>query len=62
MWIKIGRFCPGKPEFKPHWDWDLVTGMGKNVKNKKMGMGFENCKVGFGKKMNWEMELVPPTP
>ena len=25
-----------------------------------MGMGFENCKVGFGKKMNWEMGSVPP--
>ena len=23
-------------------------------------MGFENCEVGFGKKINWEMELVPP--
>ena len=23
-------------------------------------MGFENCKVGFGKNMNWEMGLVPP--
>ena len=23
-------------------------------------MGFENCEVGFGKKMNWEMGLVPP--
>ena len=27
-----------------------------------MGMGFENCEVGFGIKMNWEMELVPPIP
>ena len=26
-----------------------------------MGMGFENCEVGFRKKMNWEMELVPPS-
>mgnify|MGYP001800084888 CR=1 FL=1 len=25
-------------------------------------MGFENCEVGFGKKMNWEMGLVPPSP
>ena len=24
-----------------------------------MGMGFKNCEVGFGKKMNWEMGLVP---
>ena len=23
-------------------------------------MGFENCKVGFEKKMNWEMGLVTP--
>ena len=23
-------------------------------------MGFENCKMEFGKKMNWEMGLVPP--
>ena len=22
-------------------------------------MGFENCEVGFAKKMNWEMGLVP---
>ena len=22
-------------------------------------MGFENCEVGFVKKMNWEMGLVP---
>ena len=27
-----------------HRDWDLVTGNGK-----KMGMGFENCKMGFEK-------------
>ena len=27
-----------------------------------MGMGFENCEVGVGKKMNWEMGLVPPPP
>ena len=25
-------------------------------------MGFENCEVGFGKKMNLEMGLVPPNP
>ena len=25
-----------------------------------MGMGFENCEVGVGKKMNWEMGFVPP--
>ena len=25
-----------------------------------MGMGFENCEVGFGKKKSWEMGLVPP--
>ena len=25
-------------------------------------MGFENCKVGFGKKMSWELGLVPPFP
>ena len=25
-----------------------------------MGMGFKNYKVGFGKKMNWEMGLVLP--
>ena len=24
-----------------------------------MEMGFENCEVEFGKKMNWEMGLVP---
>ena len=23
-------------------------------------MGFENCEVGFRKKMNWEMGLVSP--
>ena len=22
-------------------------------------MGFENCEVGFGKKMSWEMRLIP---
>ena len=27
-----------------------------------MGTGFENCEVGFGKKLNWEMGLVPPPP
>ena len=31
--------------------------MGKMLKIKK-GMGFDNCEVGFGKKMNWEMGLV----
>ena len=43
--VKLGLagFCPGKMGFKP-------LGMEKNVKNKKMGIGFENCKVGFGKK------------
>mgnify|MGYP001793236636 CR=1 FL=1 len=48
---------------KPQWDWDLVTGngMGKMLKIKN-GNGFENCEVGFGKKMNWEMGLVPPHP
>ena len=25
-------------------------------------MRFENCEVGFGKKMSWEMGLVPPPP
>ena len=25
-------------------------------------MGFENCEVGFGKKVNWEMGLVPLPP
>ena len=25
-------------------------------------MGYENCEVGFGKKMNWEMGLVPLPP
>ena len=36
MGIGIGRFCPGKMGFKPHWDWELVTGNGKkNVKNQK---------------------------
>ena len=35
MGIGIGRFCPGKMGFKPRWDWDLVTGNGKNVKNQK---------------------------
>ena len=25
-------------------------------------MGFESCELGFGKKMNWEMGLVPPPP
>ena len=45
-----------------HWDWDFwLWEWEKNVKNKKqMGMGFENCKVGFGKNMSWEMELVLP--
>ena len=27
-----------------------------------MGMGFENCKVGFEKKMKWEMGLILPPP
>ena len=27
-----------------------------------MGMGFENSEMGFGKKMNWEMGLVPTLP
>ena len=27
-----------------------------------MGVGFENYEVGFGKKMKWEMGLVPPSP
>ena len=50
MGIGIGRFCPGKMVFKPHWDWDLVTGNGKKCLKSKMGMAFENCEVGFGKK------------
>ena len=25
-----------------------------------MGMGFEHWEVGFGKKVGWEMGLVPP--
>ena len=31
MGIGIGRFFPGKMGFKPHWDWDLVTGNGKKM-------------------------------
>ena len=27
-----------------------------------VGMGFEHWEVGFGKKMGWEMGLVPPLP
>jgi len=27
-----------------------------------MGMGFEYWEVGFGKKLGWEMGLVPPPP
>ena len=45
MGIGICRYCPGKMGFKPHWNWDLVTGNGKKIR-----MGFENCEVGFGKK------------
>ena len=58
--IGIGRFCPGKMGFKPlglgfgHWEWEKML-------KSKMGMGFENCEMGFRKKMNWEMGLVPPS-
>ena len=68
MGFGIGRFCPGKMGFKPHWYWDLVTGNGKKMlkikkeKKKKKGMGFENCDVGFGKKLKWELGLVSPSP
>ena len=31
MGTGIGRFCTGKMEFKPHWDWALVTGNGKKM-------------------------------
>ena len=60
MGIGIGRFCPGKMGFKPHWDRDLFTGNGKKML-KKIGMGFENCEARFEKKMNLEMVLVPPS-
>ena len=61
MGIEIGRFCLGKMGFEPHWDRDLVPGNGNKIfRKKKMGMEFDNCEVGFGKNMNWEMGLVPP--
>ena len=59
MGIGIGWFCPGKWGLS-HWDWDLVTGNGENMLKIKYGRGFENCKVGFGKKKSWEMGFVPP--
>ena len=47
MEIGIGKFCPGKMGFKPHWDWYLVTGNGKKMLKIKNGNGF--CEVGFKK-------------
>ena len=58
MKIGIGRFYPGKMGFKPHLDWDLVTGNGKNVKNQKWEWILRIAKWDLGKKMNWEMKLV----
>ena len=46
MGIGIDMFALGKC----HWDWDLVTGNKEKMLKTKMGMGFENCEVGFGKK------------
>ena len=47
----IGRFCPGKMGFKPHWDWDLVTGKWKNnVKNEKWEWDLRIAKWDWKKK------------
>ena len=62
MGIGIGWFCPGKMGFKPHWDWDLVMVMGKNVKNQKWEWDLIITNWDFKKVMNWEMGLVPPPP
>ena len=51
MGIGIGRFCPGKMGFKPHWNWDLVTGNGKkNVKNQKWEWDLRIAKCDLEKK------------
>ena len=57
--IGIGRFSPGKMGFELlALGFGHCMGMGKKCQKSKMGMGFENCEVGFGKKMNWEMGLL----
>ena len=45
---------------RPHWDWDLVTGNGKNVKIQKWEWDLRIAKWDLKKKINWEMGLVPP--
>ena len=37
MGIGIGRFCPGEMGFKPHLDWDLVTGKWEKMLKIKNG-------------------------
>ena len=44
MGIGIGRFCPGKMGFKPHWDWEWE----KNVKNQKLEWDLRIA--------NWDLE------
>ena len=50
MGIGIGRFCPGKIEFKPLWDWNLVTWNGKKTLKIKNGNGIWELQSGIRKK------------
>ena len=50
MGIRIGRFCPGKMASSHTGTGTWSLEIGKKYLKSKMGMGFENCEVGFGKK------------
>mgnify|MGYP001792418031 CR=1 FL=1 len=57
--LELVGFWPGKMGFWPLGLGFLTLGLGKKILKIKNGNGFENCKVGFGKNMSWEMGLVP---
>ena len=46
--------------FKPHWDWDLVSGMVENVKNKKCEWDLRIAKWDLEKKTELGNEIGTP--
>ena len=54
MGIGIGRFCPGKMGFKPHWDWE------KKVKNQKWEWNLRIAKWDLEKKWAGKWDWYPP--
>ena len=61
MRIGIDLFLPQKYGIQATGTWIWSLGVGQNCQKTKMGIGFEHCKVGLGKKLGWKKGLVPPS-